>query len=241
MPSARTLACPASLKGVLYRAPGSCCARPGIGTSGRRRRVAGRRRRARERWTCCSRCSAANGERRTCRRIRSAAHARWLWHDGDAYGVEAAEASRSIRSDSTRCGVVAGLGRADRARSGGRGGCSSASAEPRTSTAGAGLLEVLGELPAPTQRGMRRRRPAGRRGARVRRAEGSDAASSCRARAPARARWRSTASPNCPAPARPAASERRSPLSAAELMPGAALVLDLLGFDPAGLRPRRHG
>ena len=190
---------------------------------------------ARERSTCCTRRSAASGARRTCR-TRS--------------GGRASRAGSRCRRRRRRRGGAgdparSAAARSARASSRGLGELIRAVGQPREllvclgGTAnvdgGAGLLEVLDELPAPTRvacdvdvaaASTRRGVFAAQKGATPRAGAELEARSS-RRRAGGRTR-------TSPAPARPAASARRSRRSARSSSPGAALVLDLLGFDPAG-------
>ena len=239
MPSARTLACPASLKGVLSAREAVGCARGGIArvvaTSTSCRSPTA----ARERSTCCSRRSAASGARRTCT-TPSAGRGRRA--GSGAGGDAASRRRRSIPLDphaprSAR-GLVAWARRAD--------------PRGRRNRRAARL---------PRRHGERRRRGGPARGAR--RAAGADAGR-VRRRRPAgstpcalfaaqkgatpeqlpssrlvSSRWRSTRT--CRAPAPPVVSARRSRRSAPSSVPGAALVLDLARLRPGALRPRRHG
>ena len=175
MAAPRALACPASLKGVLSAARGGGRARRGL--------------RARPASTACqlpladggegtvdALCDASAATSRPYRRVRTPADARVGRRDG-ATVVEAA-AGDPVRPG--RLDVLARLEprlrRADRAarRAAAR---SSALGGTANMDAGAGLLEVLDALPAPTTRALRRPDDALRRAAALRAAEGRDAAS----------------------------------------------------------------
>src|SRR6185503_162566 len=150
MPSTRTLACPASLKGVLSAREAAAALAQGL-----------------REWSDADELPVADGGEGTLDVLRPVLGAewreadvhdafarprtaRWLLHDGDAY-VEAAEA---IPLDSERLDPVAassrGLGELIRAVSAprrlfvGLGGTANVDA-------GAGMLEVIDELPAPTR------------------------------------------------------------------------------------------
>ena len=102
--------------------------------------------------------------------------------------------------------------------------------------AGAGLLEVLDALPAPT----RVRATCGRLADAPRLfgpQKGAIAGGRRRARVELR---RSSVRRPAPAPARRAASARRSRRSAPSSSPARELILEVAGFDPTRLRPRRH-
>ena len=229
--SPRALACPASLKGVLSalgcrgRAGGRASRRAGVGV----RRAAGRRRRRGDARRALRARSAASARRRRRRARAAAGRARWRCSPDGTAVVEAAEA---IPLDPSRLDVDARR-RAAASASCGRGA-------RRDRSPGRGRRRHGDD--------RRRRRAArgARRAARRRRAcsatcatrcydaprlfgpqKGGDAGAGRRARAAASRRCeRSLPTPSCPAPARPAASARRSRRSARELVPGADAVLD---------------
>ena len=94
---------------------------------------------------------------------------------------------------------------------------------------GAGMREVLDELPLPTRAACDVSLAAARRGVRLRAAEGRDATSSSTS-------WRSGCAACRTFPAAGAAGGLGGAFAAlgAELVPGAQLVLDEIGFDPRG-------
>ncbi len=218
------------------RSPPRAALREGFRLGGRRlRRAAGRRRRGGDARRHARRRSGARRRSRT----RSAAPrtARWL-----SSPTGRRSSRRRRRSRSTPGGSTSGPPRAAASGSssaGGRSsrGLSSGSAGRRTWTQARGCSRCWARCPC------RRGSPATstharRRAAAVRPAEGRDARPRRGARAAARGDPGAVA--DVPAAARPAASARRSPRSAPSSSPGAALVLDALGFDPPALRPRRH-
>ena len=236
--SPRALACPASLKGSLSATAAAGALKEGFARRRRgRRRDADRRRRGGDGRRALLGVRAGRDRRRV--RAARASRARACSRDGTRV-VEAAEA---IPLDPSRLDVMAASSRGlglwiARYRD-----CPLVVTVGGTATmdAGAGMLEVLDAAARPDAGALRRGDDALRRAAAVRAAEGRDAGAGRGARGAVprgSSGWRRTRS--CPAPARPAGSGPRSPRSAPSSFPGADAVLDLLGFDPRALRPRRH-
>ena len=230
--SPRALACPASLKSVLSAAVAADALARGFRKAGVAADAMPIADGGRGHGSTCSALASEPCEVR--RRVRPAARCthRLCMPDGTRV-VEAAEA---IPLDPSRLDVLAassrGLGTVDREL--GAGPLVVTVGGTATMDAGAGLLEVLGELPGPTRVLCDVTTTALRRAAALRAAERARR----RSRSPeleARFRGDARLAAVRGAPGSGAAGGLGAALASlgAELVPGADAVLDLLGFDPA--------
>jgi glycerate kinase len=234
MPSARTLACPASLKGVLSAREAAAALAEGLRT-----------------WTEVDELPLADGGEGSLEALHAAIGGAWQEADvHDAFGrprqarwltlpdgVAAVEAAEAIPLDPGRLDPFAatsrGLGELIRAvgRPAGLLVCLGGTANV---DGGAGLLEVLEELPAPTRVACDVDVPlvdaarlfSGQKGATT------EDIPTLEERLASLPELRAYAE----LPGAGAAGGLGAALAAlgAELLPGAALILDLVGFDPAG-------
>lgn len=234
MPSVRALACPASFKGVLSAREAAAALADGLRT-----------------WADVDELPVADGGEGTLEALHAALGGEWRETDvPDAFGaprrarwlalpsgVAAVEAAEAIPLDPTRLDPFAASSR-------GLGELIAAVGQPREllvclgGTAnvdgGAGLLEVLDALPAPTRVACDVDVPlvdAARVFARQKGASADDAEELER-----RLAARSDLAPFAELPGAGAAGGLGAALASlrAELVGGAALVLDLVGFDPSG-------
>ena len=215
-------------------------ARAGVGV----RRAAGRRRRRGDARRRSPRLAAASGARREVADAfgRPRRRAGSLLPDGTAV-VEAAEAiaarPRAARRSRARR-AAASASCCSRRSTRPAPSSSSASAGRRRWTAARGCSRCWTRCPSRRASRATSTRRSARGAAAVRPAEGRDR----RGRRELEARlaaMRSLPVRRCPAPAPPAGLGAALAALGAELVPGAPLVLDALGFDPRALRARRHG
>ncbi len=234
MPRARTLACPASLKGVLTAREAVAALAEGLSS-----------------WAEVDELPVADGGEGTLEVLHAVLDGEWQRADvHDAFGrprtarwlelpnrVAAVESAEAIPLEPERLDPFAassrGLG--DLIRAVGRPGellvCLGGTA---TVDGGAGLLEVLDELPAPTRVACDVDVPLVD-AARVFAAQKGASADQAR-ELEARLVGMERLAPHAELPGAGAAGGLGAALASlgAELVPGAQLVLDLVGFDPAG-------
>jgi glycerate 2-kinase len=234
MPRARALACPASLKGVLRAREAAVALAEGLGT-----------------WADVSVLPVADGGEGTLDVLHSAGGGEWRQADvHDAFGhprkarwlalpggVAAVESAEAIPLDLEHLDPLAASSR-------GLGELIRAVARPREllvclgGTAnvdgGAGLLEVLDELPAPTRVACDVDVPLLDAARVFSLQKGASAAQAVELEA--RLAEMSRLAPFADVPGAGAAGGLGAALASlgAELVPGAPFVLDLVGFDPSG-------
>ena len=242
----RALACPASLKGVLTAAAAAAALAEGLRAAG----------------ADAVELPVADGGEGT-------AEALWLarggeWREADVHdafgaarrarwlvlpeGTAVVEAAAAVPLDPGRLDPLARveprLRRARRrsARATGRRASCSALGGTATMDAGAGFLEVFDRAAGAGARRVRRDRDAARGAASLRPAEGRGRGGDRGARARVSPLREKTLclSDTRPARARRAGSAPRSRRSAPSSCPGAAYVLDAVGFDAEAVRSRRH-